>query len=270
MRFRLFEFEDLSWFPDVIRSGMTDFLRYFIPMLNVYQPVTPFLLEVLEQTQQKHIVDLGSGGGGAIEQIHQNLSKQTAQKIRITLTDKFPNPAAWQYIQQKTNHQIDFYADPVDANHVPATLNGVRTLFSAAHHFQPEQIKSMLKEAIRQQQGICIFDGGDKSLWMILGAIIFQPFIFLVFTPFFRPFKLSRMVFTYLIPLIPFCTVWDGCVSILRLYQPKELLQLAESISNQNYTWKAGRVKNKLGLQVTYLIGYPNLDADLVNSKRSI
>lgn len=270
MRFRLFEFEDLSWFPDVIRSGMTDYLRYLIPMLNVYRPVTPLLLEVLQKTQQNHIVDLGSGGGGAIEQIHQNLSKQTAEKIQITLTDKFPNPEAWQYIRQKTNSQINFYADPVDANQVPDTLKGVRTLFSAAHHFQPEQIKSMLKEAIKQQQGICIFDGGDKNLLMLLGSIFFHPLVFFFCTPFFRPFKISRIVFTYFIPLIPLCTIWDGCVSILRLYRPKELLQLAESISNQNYTWKAGRVKNKLGLHVAYLIGYPNLDADFVGDKRSI
>lgn len=262
MRFRLFEFEDLSWFPDVVRSGMTDFLRYFIKLLNVYQPVTPLVLEVLEKTREENIIDLGSGGGGAIEQIHQNLIKQTEQKIEITLTDKFPNPAAWQYIQQKTNGLIHFYADPVDANSVPEQLKGVRTLFSAAHHFKPEQLQSILKAAVDQRKGICLFDGGDKNVLMFLGAVILQPLFFFFLTPFFCPFKVSRIVFTYIIPIIPFCTVWDGCVSLLRLYRPKELLQLTESISNPNYTWKAGRVKNHLGLHVTYLIGYPNLDAD--------
>ncbi|MGI4020049.1 MAG: hypothetical protein ACRYFA_00955 [Janthinobacterium lividum] len=259
---RLFEFEDLSWFPNVIRSGMTDFLRYFIRLLNVYQPITPLLIEVLEKTNENNVIDLGSGGGGAIEQIHQNISRQTMQSIQITLTDKFPNPAAWQYIHQKTNGLINFYADPVDANLVPDQLKGVRTLFSAAHHFKPAQLQSILKAAVRQQKGICLFDGGDKNPLMFLGAIIFQPLFFFFLTPFIRPFKISRILFTYLIPVIPFCTVWDGCVSLVRLYRPKELLQLAESISNQNYTWKAGRVKNKLGLHVTYLIGYPNLDTE--------
>ncbi len=262
MRIRLFEFEDMSWFPNTIRSGMMDYLRYLIRLLDVYQSVTSLLIEVLKQTKENHIIDLGSGGGGAIEQIHQNLKQQSRQEVQITLTDKFPNLAAWQYIQQKTNNAIYFYAEPVDANQVPDVLKGVRTLFSAAHHFKPEQIKSMLKEAIKQQQGICLFDGGDKSLFLLLGSIVFHPLVFFFCTPFFRPFKISRILFTYFIPLIPLCTIWDGCVSILRLYRPKELLQLAESISNQNYTWKAGRVKNKLGLQVTYLIGYPNLDTD--------
>ncbi|RYE32459.1 MAG: hypothetical protein EOP42_09400, partial [Sphingobacteriaceae bacterium] len=110
---RFFEFEDQSWFPDIIRSGMTDFLRYLIVFLDVYQPIVPLLLEVLNQTRQNHVVDLGSGGGGAIEQVYQNLHIQSTQKTTITLTDKFPNPAAWQYIQQKTNNGIGFYADPV-------------------------------------------------------------------------------------------------------------------------------------------------------------
>ncbi len=241
---------------------MTDFLRYFIGILNVYQPVTLLLLEVLQKTNENRIVDLGSGGGGAIEQVHQNLIRETSQKIEITLTDKFPNPAAWQYIRYKTDHAITFYADSVDANQVPDALKGVRTLFSAAHHFKPEQIKNILQAAVTQQKGICLFDGGDKNPLMFLGSIFIQPLFFFIFTPFFRPFKISRILFTYLIPLIPFCTVWDGCVSLLRLYRPKELLQIAETILAHNYIWKAGRVKNKLGLHVTYLIGYPKLDTD--------
>lgn len=262
MRFRLFEFEDLSWFPNTIRSGMMDYLRYLIRLLDVYQPVAPLLIEVLKQTKENHIIDLGSGGGGAIEQVHQNLLKETKQKVLITLTDKFPNPAAWQYLQQKTNDLIGFYPNSVDANQVPDVLKGVRTLFSAAHHFEPEQLQSILKAAVDQQKGICLFDGGDKNLFLLLGSIVFHPLVFFFCTPFFRPFKISRILFTYFIPLIPLCTIWDGCVSLLRLYRPKELLQLAESIPDHNYTWKAGLVKNKFGLHVTYLIGYPKLDTD--------
>ena len=257
-KIRLFEFEDQTWFPNVIRSGMTDYLRYLIRYLNVYQPVTSLLLEVLHRTKQNHLIDLGSGGGGAIGHIHQSLSLQSPQKITVTLTDKFPNPAAWQHIRQKTNNAIGFYAKPVDANHVPACLNGVRTLFSAAHHFKPQQLTQILAAAVAAEKGICLFDGGSKSVWMFLGAIVFPPLFLFALTPFFRPFKISRLMLTYLVPVIPFCTVWDGCISLLRLYRPQEFLQMANSVSAENYTWKAGHVKNKLGLQVAYLIGYPN------------
>jgi hypothetical protein len=65
------------------------------------------------------------------------------------------------------------------------------------------------------------------------------------------------LLFTYLIPVIPFCTIWDGIVSIIRLYKPAELLVIASSVDNDSYLWKAGKMKSKFGMHVTYLVGYP-------------
>jgi hypothetical protein len=93
---------------------------------------------------------------------------------------------------------------------------------------------------------------------MILAIIIIHPVMLFFCTPFIRPFRFSRLLFTYLIPVIPFCTVWDGVVSILRLYQPKEMEQLArETDLNNHYHWISGKVKNKFGMSIAYLIGTP-------------
>ena len=91
----------------------------------------------------------------------------------------------------------------------------------------------------------------------MLGLIIIHPIGFLIFTPFFKPFKFSRLFFTYIIPLIPIYTVWDGVVSILKMYKPTELRQLAESIQTESYVWTSGQTKNRFGIRATYLIGYP-------------
>lgn len=258
-RYRFFEFEDCNWFPDVLRTGMLDYLSFLIRLLRVYHSITPILLEVLEKTGENQIIDLGSGGGGPVQQVQQNLNLQT-KPVTFILTDKFPNLDAWRYLREKTNRQINFYPNSVDAENVPETLQGIRILFSTAHHFQPEQIKAILKAAVKQQQAICLFDGGDKNWFFLLGSLIVHPIVFFFCTPFLRPFKISRILFTYFIPLIPLSTIWDGCVSLLRLYQPKEFLQLAQSIPTKTYTWKAGKTRNKLGIHVTYLVGYPNLD----------
>lgn len=261
-RYRFFEFEDYPWFPDALRTGMLDYLRFLIRLLRVYHSTVPILLEVLEKTGETQIVDLGSGGGGPVVQIQQNLNRQNKQ-VKFILTDKFPNPDAWRYLSEKTKGQIDFYPNLVDAENVPAELHGVRTLFSAAHHFRPEQIKAILQAAVDQKQAICLFDGGDKNWFFLLGSLLVHPVVFFFCTPFLRPFKISRLVLTYLIPLIPITTIWDGCVSLLRLYRPQEFLQLAQSISTKTYTWKAGKTRNNLGVHVTYLIGYPNLDVKI-------
>lgn len=253
----LFEFEDLSWFPNTIRESMMDCLRFMIKILDIYQPVIPLILEGLQKTDSKQIVDLCSGGGGAMEQISQNINQQPDDKIKIVLTDKFPNVNAFQLLATKSKGNISFLETSIDAANVPSTLTGFRTIFSAFHHFSKPFAKSVIQNAVDAKSGIGIFDGGDKNIFIIIGLILIHPFIFFFCTPFFRPFRFSRLFFTYLIPIIPICQIWDGTVSIIRLYKPDELLKIATEVDTETYCWRAGKMKNKFGMHVTYLIGYP-------------
>jgi len=257
MRIHLFEFEDLSWFPNVIRVGGTDYLRYLLIATDVYKPVIPLILEALSYTRETTIIDLCSGGGGYIEQLFNWLPKNSKSKISIILTDKFPNYQAYSFIKTNTNGLIDFANCSVDAASVPKALKGFRVMFSAIHHFKPEQVKNILQNAIDNNAPIAIFDGYEKNILAMLSVIIFYPIAFLLFTPFVKPFSVSRLFFTYVIPLIPLYTIWDGCVSILRMYKPQELLKIANKTNTNNYLWKAGKVKNKYGIHSAYLIGYP-------------
>lgn len=257
MRVHLFEFEDFSWFPDVIRTGGTDFLRYLLISSELYKPIIPLINQTLIDINETKIIDLCSGGGGHIEQVYNEINKISEHKISITLTDKFPNINAFDFLKNKTNEGINYIDGSTDATNVPKDLKGFRTMFSAVHHFQPEQIRSILKNAIANRAAVGFFDGGEKSIFAILGLIIMHPIAFLIFTPFFKPFKISRLFFTYVLPLIPIYTVWDGVVSILRMYKPEELRQIAESLEAENYNWTSGKTKNRFGIRATYLIGYP-------------
>jgi hypothetical protein len=83
------------------------------------------------------------------------------------------------------------------------------------------------------------------------------PLMLFFLTLFIKPFRLSRLFFTYIIPLIPIFALWDGIVSMLRIYSPDELLQMTSELGKENYVWKAGLLTNKIGTKITYLIGYP-------------
>jgi len=257
MRIHLFEFEDLSWFPNVIRRGGMDFLRYFLIATDAYKPVLPLIRESLLKTNESTIIDLCSGGGGYIENIFSGLSRNSPRKIFFILTDKFPNSKAYKILKERTAGQIDFVKYSVDATKVPVDLKGFRVMFSAIHHFKPTQVKNVLQNAIDNNAPIGIFDGYEKNILAILSVIVFHPLAMLVFTPFFKPFSFSRLFFTYVIPLVPTYTVWDGCVSILRMYSSQDLLNMAKCTGANNYSWKAGTLKNKYGLRSTYLIGHP-------------
>lgn len=204
MRIHLFEFEDLTWFPDVIRVGGTDYLRYLLIATDVYKPLIPLISESLSQTNETTIIDLCSGGGGYIEEIFKHLSENSTRKIAITLTDKFPNYEAYRVIKERTAGKIDFANYSVDAANVPKNLKGFRVMFSAIHHFQPDQVKDILQDAIDNNAPIGIFDGYEKNIFALLSVIIFHPIAFLLFTPFFKPFSFSRLFLRILFHSFPF------------------------------------------------------------------
>lgn len=257
MKIRGFEFEDQTWFPEMFRDWMTGYLRFLFVTFKLYQPVLPLLKEAIVKSNTNQILDLCSGSGGAMESIYENLKDTFNVNIQIYLSDLYPNMLYYRFLETKTNKGISFISSPVDAINVPSEANGFRTIFSGFHHFDPKTAKMVLQNAVDARRGIGIFDGGNKSVWMILLIIIIHPIMLFFCTPFFRPFSISRLLFTYLIPVIPFCTVWDGVFSIIRLYKPNELRQMALEVEGENYTWISGKVRNKFGMSIAYLIGYP-------------
>ena len=268
LRLRLFEFEDLPWFPAVIRAGMMDYLRFMISALGTYRPIAPLLAEGLARTGQQRLLELGAGAGGGTETVLAALGALGQAGTTITLTDLYPQPTAWADIAQRTQGRIGFEPAPVNALAVPAHLPGFRTIFSAFHHFPPEAATAMLRDAVRANTGIGVFEGAGKHWAELLLAVTVLPVAQLLLTPFFRPFRLSRLVFTYLIPLIPLCTIWDGAVSLLRMYSTAELLALAHAADPAGaFAWQAGRKRHWWGPQVTYLVGWPVANEQLaVNS----
>lgn len=76
-------------------------------------------------------------------------------------------------------------------------------------------------------------------------------------TPFIRPFRWSRLLLTYLLPVIPTVAFIDGVVSCLRTYTPDELRELARSVDGATgYDWTAGHAGGG-PIPMTYLIGLP-------------
>ena len=256
-RFHLIEFEDYSWFPSKVREGITDYLRFFISLFRLYSPVPQVLKETLEITGEEEITDLCSGGGGEIINIVKELEKISDKKYKVTLTDKFPNLDSFEYIRESSGNRFDFIETPVDALKVPKEVKGVKTIFSAFHHFDFEAGKTVLQNAADNNSPIAIFDAAERR-WLHIWGTFFSTIFFMFFcTPFFKPFKFSRIFYTYIIPLIPIFGLWDGIISMLRIYSPDELMQMAKETDSKQYVWKSGLLKNKIGTNVTYLIGYP-------------
>ena len=73
--------------------------------------------------------------------------------------------------------------------------------------------------------------------------LMLMPLFVWILTPRMRPLRWSRLVLTYLIPLIPLVVWWDGIVSCFRTRTPQELLAL--TIGFPQYEWTAGYARGQ-------------------------
>jgi hypothetical protein len=255
-RFHLFEIEDQAWCPVVFRNAATDYLQFIINATSPYKPVISDLGKAIKKLASHRIVDLCSGGGGPWLQTQRELEANGVE-IDICLTDRYPNLPAFEQIRSRSKNRIDYYPNPVDATSVPEELTGFRTIFTALHHFRPEDARAILLDAVKNRQGIGVFEVTERSPSAILIMTV-HLLLVLILTPFIRPFRWSRLFFTYLIPIIPIIVWFDGVVSCLRTYTLEELTAMVESISDRGYHWEIAKKKSVRALiPVTYAIGYP-------------
>jgi hypothetical protein len=255
-RLHLLEIEDQAWCPRVVRDGITDYLQFVISTTKPYEPVVPVLASALERTDQRQVLDLCSGAAGPWLWLQRCLAERGLQ-VSVCLTDKYPNAEAFQQLDRHANKTISYCAQPIDATQVPIDFKGFRTMFTAFHHFRAEQARAILADAARKRQGIAIFEFTQRSL-LTLVLMLLVPFMFLLMTPLIRPFRWSRLLWTYLIPLIPMIATFDGMISCLRTYSRDELREMTNGIAARDYQWEVGLLRKKWApVPITYLIGLP-------------
>jgi hypothetical protein len=253
-RLQMFELEDLPWFPRTIRDLATDYLQFMETRFALHKPVVPLLRRALEESNAARIIDLCSGGGGPVLSIYEALIA-AGISVPFTLTDKYPNLHAFRRLSSLHPSGILHIADSVDATETPRDLVGMRTMFNAFHHFAHGPGRSVLECAVEARQPIGIFEIPERSLATMI-PLLFTPVFVAVATPFIRPFRWRRLLWTYVLPLVTLTCWWDGLVSQCRAYTVTEMLELTQGLGD--YDWTAARVgiAGKVG-HLTYLLGFP-------------
>ncbi len=254
-RIQFFEFCDMVTLPALLRSATPVFLEAVFRSLRTYRVAVKPLAEVLRATRSTEILDLGSGGAGPLPQVLSGLAAQENLHVVATLSDKFPNTAAFSEAVRKDPQRLSFLPHSVSATAVPKNQAGVRTLFQLLHHFPPETAQAILQDAVSNRRGIAIFEVTQRH---VLGLVLslFLPLLVLLVTPFVRPVRFSRLFFTYLVPVLPCVVLWDSLISHLRSYTEAELLAMTRNLSGPAYVWKV-QTLGRRPFQVLSLLGYP-------------
>lgn len=255
-RIQFIEIHEQPWLPTLLRDEITDALQYGLNLFKGYVPVAPKLQRALDGTNSRSIVDLCSGGGGPWAHLSQKIHGRDGG-LQILLTDKFPNASAVRNVTANSENQIRSYPNSVDATNVPRELKGLRTMFTSFHHFSPNEARAILQNAVDAKEGIGIFELTKRSPAAMV-FIVAWAMILCACTPWIRPFRWSRLLWTYLVPIIPLVLLFDGIVSCLRTYRPEELRGIVEDLNAPGYQWEVGEQNEKA--TITYLIGFPRVE----------
>jgi len=258
-RVQLFEFEDQPWFSRLIRSYMQDHLTFMGNLSGpAYQGFVEKLKTAMERSDQKELLDLCSGSGGPARTI-VGLLRTEGLEANAKVSDLFPNLDAYRSLEKETHGMVRGVDFPVNATNVPEELSGFRVIANGFHHFSPSQATQVLADAVSKKQGIAIIEMVNRSFFSFFSVGIGVLFT-LLSPPFIRPFHASRLLFTYVVPLVPLCLLWDGIVSCLRVYSPAEMRDLASRLGANDYEWDIGALRLGPGA-TTYLIGAPRQTA---------
>lgn len=259
-RIHLFEFTDLTWYPQTFRRMQTDYLQFAAGMGAGHQNLIPLFARAMQNASTTQIIDLCSGSGGPWRHLQEQL-KQAGLPATVTLTDQFPDPVTVQKWASAGHQDIHYLPTPVDALHLPPHLSGMRTLFEGFHHFRPIQARLILQDAFQNRSPIGIFEARLKPPFG-LPLLVLSPIItlltYLLITPFMKPLYPARLLWTYLLPIVPLATCWDGIVSLLRVYSPADLQALTAPLQRADYVWETGLASTGTPIfDFAYLLGYP-------------
>ena len=253
-RLQLFEFTDLPGLPRPIRRWLGDYLRGVVTLTRLFEPAGPRIAALLGIARTDQVVDLCSGAGGPWPALSPVVEAALGRPIQVRLTDLHPDGDTWAWLEARAIRDVTGHPGRVPADAVPAELAGVRTVFDGLHHLPPAAVRAVLADASRKGVPLLAAEAVERSALGLLGVLASPLLVWLV-TPFLRPLSVTRLVFTYVVPLVPLLVLWDGVVSVLRCYRPAELLALAQGLPG-DLEWRVERARPR-GPAATFLTGTP-------------
>ena len=256
-RQRWFEIHDSPWFPRYFRDLVTEALQSVWNRNHTYRPIAGRFRAALRRSGTRTVVDLCSGSGGPWIGLLGDVA--AGEPLTLALTDRYPSAAlplqAAELRATGGGNAVTAWAEPVDARSVPPRLRGFRTIFSSFHHFDPGEAQAILADAFARREGIAVFEAAcrnAKTMTLLVGV----PLLSLRASASARPLRWDRLLFTWLIPVVPAVLLIDGLLSCLRSYSLDDLGELTAGLQAPGYEWQLGEEQTGT-VPIRYLIGIP-------------
>lgn len=240
-RVHLFELNDSSWAPAVLRDTIIETLSLTLDWGRMLHGLVAPFEAFLAKTGSTEVLDVCAGAGGPARILAREILRAGRAPPRFILTDLQPQEQAWRALQSAMPGVIDFVGEPVDATKIPQALtcNRARTVINAFHHFPPELARQILADAVSGSTGIFLSEGFERNPLRFasmgpagLPALYANPVLC-------SKDRIAKACLTWVIPVALAASIWDGFVSTLRVYDEEELRAMVEPLGG-GFTWTYG------------------------------
>jgi hypothetical protein len=203
---------------------MRRYLVFYYRLFRYFRLWIPALAGFIEKTGSRSYLECCAGSGQVMELLVSGLPKRLVRDREFILSDLNPLPEFVEQVNASTDSSIRYTEIPVDATRIPGDLDYPRIFINSFHHFPPETAGEIIKSGMQAGQGLIILEYVRHSLLGYVSMLAGSLTILLTLPFVVKPRDLPLMaVLTYLLPLFPLMFLWDGVVSCLRVYRPKDL-----------------------------------------------
>ncbi len=240
------ELEDYNWFPTIFRRYQADYIGSLVKWLSVYQPLVSQLEQLVDSTRPEIIQDLCSGSGIPAIYIRER-GKNIPQTI---LSDKYPD------LSFKDDPKLTYLKTSIDALELIPQPGICYTMYNAFHHFSSAEQKELVRKMGANRNAFLFAEILQPGI-LIMIRIIFASTILQLFTaPFIKPFSISRLFFTYIIPVNLLTVLYDGIISVFKSGSANYYRRLLEELSNDEFEISVGEYNNWKG-SLIFIKGNP-------------
>lgn len=232
----LFEFCDAPWTPRFFRKTLLEVLEYVnTRFVNYYQSLVEQIIEDAIKHNIEFIVELGAG---TCAPLTKRLAKEPrADHLRLIPCDLYPDTAEYTVLENQYPEQVLAMLESVDFSHPHRWPSNTMVVLSTAfHHILPENRARVVANLTQSADRIMVFESVRKTTlsWMRAWLAIF-PALLLPIGYWNKPGGFRRVLWCWILPVVPLMWLWDNIVGHLRLTTEKQWLELFDTKVDARY-----------------------------------
>ncbi len=241
-----FECNDSPRCPLFIRESILEVLGKSIRDAKVYDALTPEFVQFCADAKVDTVLEFGAGSGESTAIFMDALLQTEQAPPHIYISDLYPMISVMTATCERYPQLLTMIPDSVDMCNPPETpAHNMRMVLSAFHHFDTESVRRFLVDA--QEQGVAVFiaEPFTNSLKAFF-PLFLHGFTSLAWNGLFSlKSRVLKFLFTFIVPLIPMCLLWDGLISMIRMYDEDMLMDIVGL--STTYEWQYKEVSVPLG-----------------------